>query len=155
MVYCVIHNTYYIMIKSVTGPVVSDGGPSASARTEEARRAWPQSAAATPLNSDPSPRLSGSPGPRPAASAPPRRWSRKQVCHSIICGPGTVFSIDSCHGVRLSWPGPPARPSLPLNSSLVCFQIISLNTLARNMSRREKVKIPLPDWWIWIRNLDA
>ena len=55
------------MIKSVTGPVDNDGGPSASARAEEARRAWPQAAAAMPLNSEPSPRLSGSPGPRPAA----------------------------------------------------------------------------------------
>ena len=55
------------MIKSVIGPVDNDGGPSASARTEEARRVWPQAAAAMPLNSEPCPRLSGSPGPRPAA----------------------------------------------------------------------------------------
>ena len=32
------------MIKSVTGSVDLDGGPSASARAEEARRAWPQAA---------------------------------------------------------------------------------------------------------------
>ena len=41
------------MIKSVTGPGDRDGGPSATARAEEARRTWPRAAAATPLNSEP------------------------------------------------------------------------------------------------------
>ena len=45
------------MIKSVTGPSDRDGGPAATARADETRRTWPRAAAATPLNSEPSPSI--------------------------------------------------------------------------------------------------
>ena len=45
------------MIKSVTGPSDRDGGPAATARADETRRTRPRAAAATPLNSEPSPSI--------------------------------------------------------------------------------------------------
>ena len=102
------------MIKSVTGPGDRDGGPSATARAEEARRTWPRAAAATPLNSEPT-----------ESEAQWKSWlalrgdCRKQII-IVSHWPEHGFfksSIDSW----LSWPG--SRPALQWQCPLRVFSI--------------------------------
>ena len=100
--YCVIHNS-----KSVARATV---GPAATAQAEDT---WPRAATATPLKLTELLALEAQwKSCRPhSVTAPPVEFNKPWPGHGFFLMISNESSFDSCHGVRWSGPGPPARPS--------------------------------------------